>query len=348
MSASENGVSDSLIDWSDGQSPHTVNNSARAMMQRIREYLSDTSGCLEGIFDVDFSGEQTAIRIQTKSPFLGYKNDIVVSFRARGFNVGSTTVSLNNLSGKPVYKAAETGVSRLVGDEIQGGCIYTLVYDEDLSGWQLLNPTLKKVSHFKRLPIGFIGIFAMESLPEGWLLCDGGSYSRETYRNLFATIGTTWGDGDGATTFHVPDLRGMFLRGFDYFGSVDADRSFATMQEYSMRWHDHVIELRDDTPGTLSRRKRSLSSDYETRRKQEHAIGCFDSHSNLDEVYECMEDRLQGTKLPESLIKKYSNRCFSPTLWGYANPDCFGTSLLPTPSDDSPLYILKNKKVSQT
>ncbi len=44
--------------------------------------------------------------------------------------------------------------------------------------------------------------------PAGWLLCDGRAVSRTTYTTLFAALGTTWGAGDGSTTFNLPDLRG--------------------------------------------------------------------------------------------------------------------------------------------
>ncbi|WP_039758593.1 phage tail protein [Bartonella queenslandensis] len=268
LRAAENSVADSLINWSEGQSPHTVNNSARGMMQRIREYLSDTSGGLESIVDVNFELQLTKIKIETKSQFLEYKSGLVVSFRAKGGNIGITTVALNDLLHKPVYKASETGVCLLGGGEIQYGCIYTLVYDEEISGWQLLNPTLKKVPHFKRVPIGFVGAFAMQALPSGWLLCDGGAYSRSVYSDLFAAIGTMWGSGDGSTTFNVPDLRGMFLRGFDYLGVIDQGRGFATTQSYSMIDHEHFIDLLDEsrvssrTRRELSRNKRSVIVDY--------------------------------------------------------------------------------------
>lgn len=48
-----------------------------------------------------------------------------------------------------------------------------------------------------------------------WIPCDGRAISRTTYANLYAAIGTRWGSGDGSTTFNVPDLRGLFLRGVD-------------------------------------------------------------------------------------------------------------------------------------
>jgi len=64
------------------------------------------------------------------------------------------------------------------------------------------------------VPPGAVMPFANTlSSPSGWLLCDGSTYSRTTYANLFGAIGTTYGVGDGSTTFAVPDLRGYFVRG---------------------------------------------------------------------------------------------------------------------------------------
>ena len=53
------------------------------------------------------------------------------------------------------------------------------------------------------------------SPPGGFLLCDGSAVSRATYAGLFAAIGTTYGAGDGSTTFNLPDARDRFLRGED-------------------------------------------------------------------------------------------------------------------------------------
>lgn len=56
-------------------------------------------------------------------------------------------------------------------------------------------------------------MFAGASAPDGWFICNGQLVSRTTYASLFAAIGTTFGVGDGSTTFAVPDLRGQFVRG---------------------------------------------------------------------------------------------------------------------------------------
>lgn len=57
------------------------------------------------------------------------------------------------------------------------------------------------------LPAGTIIMFGGSTAPTGWLICDGSAVSRTTYANLFSVIGTTFGTGDGSTTFNLPDFR---------------------------------------------------------------------------------------------------------------------------------------------
>jgi len=64
--------------------------------------------------------------------------------------------------------------------------------------------------------------------PSGWLLCDGAAVSRTQYVQLFAVIGVANGSGDGASTFNLPDLRGMFLRGLDGAAGVEPDKATRT------------------------------------------------------------------------------------------------------------------------
>jgi microcystin-dependent protein len=62
------------------------------------------------------------------------------------------------------------------------------------------------------VPTGTVNHWTTASAPTGWLMCDGGEYSRTTYADLFALISDTYGVGNGTTTFNVPDLRGMVVR----------------------------------------------------------------------------------------------------------------------------------------
>lgn len=71
---------------------------------------------------------------------------------------------------------------------------------------------------------GMLMPYAGGSAPSGWLLCYGQAISRTTYAALFSAIGTTYGTGDGSTTFNVPDLRGRVIAGQDDMGGTSADR----------------------------------------------------------------------------------------------------------------------------
>ena len=73
-------------------------------------------------------------------------------------------------------------------------------------------------------PTGGLIPFAGGGAPSGWLLCDGSAISRINYATLFATIGTTYGVGDGSTTFNLPDLRGRVAVGQDNMGGTAAGR----------------------------------------------------------------------------------------------------------------------------
>jgi microcystin-dependent protein len=57
------------------------------------------------------------------------------------------------------------------------------------------------------VPIGVVNMWALNTAPSGWLICSGAAVSRSTYAALFAIIGTTFGAGDGSTTFNLPDYR---------------------------------------------------------------------------------------------------------------------------------------------
>ena len=74
------------------------------------------------------------------------------------------------------------------------------------------------------IPAGTIAAFGGEVVPEGWLFCDGSAVNRTQHAALFAAIKTSWGAGDGQTTFHLPDLRGVFLRGVSRGTNRDPDR----------------------------------------------------------------------------------------------------------------------------
>jgi microcystin-dependent protein len=90
------------------------------------------------------------------------------------------------------------------------------------------------------VPAGAIMDFAMVTPPSGWLVCDGSAVSRAAQPSLFAAIGTTWGAGDGSTTFNLPDFRGTVRRTVDAGKGLDPARTFASYQVDGFAAHTHL------------------------------------------------------------------------------------------------------------
>ena len=102
------------------------------------------------------------------------------------------------------------------------------------------------------VPTGAVFCLAVSAVPADYLECNGAAVSRSTYAALFAVITTTYGAGNGSTTFNLPDLRGEFVRGWDHGRGVDSERSIATSQGSQFAQHKH-------SAGTLNVANKSLT-----------------------------------------------------------------------------------------
>ena len=89
-------------------------------------------------------------------------------------------------------------------------------------------------------PAGAIYAMGTSTVPTGFLECNGAAVSRSTYATLFSTISTTFGAGDGSSTFNLPDLRGEFIRGWDNSRGVDSGRSLGSTQDEAFKAHTHT------------------------------------------------------------------------------------------------------------
>jgi len=108
------------------------------------------------------------------------------------------------------------------------------------------------------VPVGMIMPFAGSVVPDGWLLCDGSAVSRTQYARLFQVIGTTYGAGDGSTTFNLPNLKGRVPVGldtaqseFDTLGKTGGVKS-VTLTVSQMPAHDHYTVIYTTTDGNHS------------------------------------------------------------------------------------------------
>jgi microcystin-dependent protein len=91
------------------------------------------------------------------------------------------------------------------------------------------------------VPAGAVMPFAMNSAPSGWLQANGDLVSRSTYSALFSSIGTTYGSGDGSTTFNLPDLCGYFIRGSGTNSDGTASGNFGSRQSDDVKPHIHAV-----------------------------------------------------------------------------------------------------------
>lgn len=109
-------------------------------------------------------------------------------------------------------------------------------------------------------PIGAIVPFSSDTIPNGWLLCDGSLVSRTTYSELFKVIGTAYGTGDGSTTFNVPDIQGRVVVGkqqtmtpsgnFTNLGETGGEEDHTlTVSEMPSHTHDVAIAVNNTVAG---------------------------------------------------------------------------------------------------
>lgn len=126
----------------------------------------------------------------------GYVNGLKVNFIPASSNTGATTININTLGAKNIFLNG----AALAGYELRKNCPVQLHYD----GTQF---NIVSGAHGgDGIPIGTESNRYFATAPNGHLLCDGSAVSRTTYADLFAVLNTTWGAGDGSTTFNLPSM----------------------------------------------------------------------------------------------------------------------------------------------
>ena len=127
------------------------------------------------------------------------------------------------------------------------------IVDADISaGAAIAASKLSTAAQQSLLPAGAVMPFAMNSAPAGWLAADGALVNRTTYAALFTALGTTYGVGDGSTTFALPDLRGYFVRGSGTNGDGTAAGTFGAKQADALKAHQHFAFKSGNSTTALS------------------------------------------------------------------------------------------------
>jgi microcystin-dependent protein len=212
--ASSNATADSTINWAEGQSPSSVNDSARAMMAAAAKYRDDISGALVT------AGTSTAYAVSSFQGFdtLAHLDGAMIAFTPHLTSGATVTLNVDGLGGKPLR--ASPGVELQSGTLVQG-TPYAATYNNADGAFYLRGLAGNPYG----VPLGGLIPYLGAAAPNSaFVLPFGQAISRTTYATLFGLIGTTFGAGDGSTTFNVVDLRGRVPGGKDDMGGAAAGR----------------------------------------------------------------------------------------------------------------------------
>jgi microcystin-dependent protein len=208
-----NGTSDPTMNWSEGIAPSIVDDNVRAEMARIAEYRDDISGSLTT------GGTSTAYTLTTNqvlatpTPTTGQ----LIALVPNATNGASATLSCDGGSAYPIQTSPGIGIG--AGVLVQG-TPYTMTFNG--SAWMVRD--LYGGSPFI-VPLGGLLHSTVTTPPNSsFVLPFGQAISRTTYAVYFAAVGTTYGAGDGSTTFNVIDVRGCALVPLDNLGGTPANR----------------------------------------------------------------------------------------------------------------------------
>jgi len=212
--AGSNATADATINWAEGQSPSSVNDSARAMMARLAEYRDDIS-C-----GIGAGGTASAFTVATSQVFtsLAAMDGKSVGFIAPATNAAGCTLNVDGLGALPINIDVTTPIPAGV---MVANSAYRVVYFNGIGQFRLCS----LMGNPFNIPLGgmmpYIGATAPNS---SFAFPFGQAISRTTYAALFALTGTAFGVGDGSTTFNIPDLRGRVAAGVDNMGGSAAGR----------------------------------------------------------------------------------------------------------------------------
>ena len=202
-----------------------INTLRKSFESALKNVSSNCIGEAEGDADI--------ITVETEPAIKQLVHGQLVHIRAKDKNRTKTpNLKINQAPAKTIVKGNNLNLEE--GDIAGRGHWLELQYDSHLDKWILQNPA-RGITPSSGVPAGTIEYFAMAVPPAGYLKADGRAVGREIYPELYTAIGTTFGEGDGSTTFNLPDLRGEFVRGWDDGRNLDTGRLFGSRQDYATR-----------------------------------------------------------------------------------------------------------------
>ena len=195
--------------WPEGMNPSSVNDAGRMMMGAVKRWYDWTIPKTTG-------GTATAFTLTYSVSPGGFYDGMTHVVRFNAANGTSATLNVNGMGTKPLYYHS-SGAWRVAPPGLwDADEIFEVTYDATAGAYFVRRPGSPKT--------GSTLDFTASTAPGGFILPYGQAISRTTYAGLFAVLGTTYGTGDGSTTFNLPDYRGRVSAGKDDMGGSAASR----------------------------------------------------------------------------------------------------------------------------
>lgn len=214
------------IDIAEGCAPSGINNGIRELMAQVKDMITGADGDSQVVGGnltvngtstltgaVTATGGVTGAITSSNATITGGTITGITDLAVADGGTGSSTLAANS-----VLLGNGTSALQTVAPSTSGN-----VLTSNGTTWTSAAPVVP-------IPSGAVMHFAMSTAPTGWLIANGTAVSRTTYAALFAAIGTTFGAGDGSTTFNLPELRGEFIRNWDNGRGVDSGRALGSYQ----------------------------------------------------------------------------------------------------------------------
>jgi microcystin-dependent protein len=197
--AAANATADPSINWSEGQAPSSVNDSARAMMAAIATARQDTQAVIGA------GGTASALTYTSGQGFssLALMDSQLITFVAPLTNAAGATLNVDSLGAIPI--CVDSAGTPIPAGVLVGGTPYMVTYYNSISQFRLWNLFANPYN----IPLGAGMDYWLPTTPNSSFVFPAGqAISRATYATLYAQMGNTYGAGDGSTTFNLPDKTG--------------------------------------------------------------------------------------------------------------------------------------------
>jgi hypothetical protein len=214
--AATNASVDPTVNWAEGQSPPSVNNSARAMMAAVAKYRDDMAGIIVNQPPMGTASYGTFAGISSqKFSFLGPSVTTLPDHQIFSVipTVDSPPASQMDLDGVGIWPALNASGNAIIEGQLQAGCSYLFRYKLSDASVYLENPPLDLD---QSVPVGAIMLFAGNVLPSArFAWCNGQALDQATYATLFSLIHGTYGTGgpESAPTFNIPNVQALTIIG---------------------------------------------------------------------------------------------------------------------------------------